>query len=110
MPPSARTSGSSPPRPLRRPPPPRPSSPLRETAGGKLEVVWPKGPFDGVKLQFELGTAGTQNDIDLRPNYTLNWLPAAGTSAIIKVRLMYILKGNDTGTWSDWQQWTLTGV
>lgn len=66
--------------------------------------------FDGVKLQSDLGAAGMQNDIDLRPNYTLNWLPPAGTSAIIKVRLMYILKGNDTGTWSDWQQWTLTGV
>ena len=37
-------------------------------------------------------------------------LPPTGTSAITKVRLMYILKGNDTGSWSDWQQWTLTGV
>ena len=83
---------------------------LRETAGGKLEVVWPKGPFDGVKLQFDLGGGVIQNDIDLRPNYTLNWLPPAGASAIIKVRLMYILKGNDTGNWSDWHQWTLTGV
>ena len=83
---------------------------LRTTAGGKLEVVWTKGAFDGVKLEFDLGTAGKQSDVDLRPNYTLNWLPATGTSAIIKVRLMYILKGNDTGTWSDWQQWTLTGV
>ena len=83
---------------------------LRVTAGGKLEVVWTKGAYDGVKLQFDLGAAGMQNDVDLRPNYTLNWLPPAGTSAIIKVRLMYILKGNDTGSWSDWQQWTLTGV
>ena len=87
-----------------------PSFTLRSTAGDKLEVVWPKGPFDGVKLQFDLGGGVIQNDVDLRPNYTLNWLPAAGTSAIIKVRLMYILKGNDTGNWSDWQQWTLTGV
>ncbi len=47
-------------------------------------------------------------DVDLRPNYTLNWLPPTGTSAIIKVRLMYSLKGNDTGNWSDWQQWTHT--
>ena len=82
---------------------------LRTTAGGKLEVVWTKGPFDGVKLQFDLGAGVMQNDVDLRPNYTLNWLPAAGTSAIIKVRLMYIHKGEDTGNWSDWQQWTLTG-
>jgi len=83
---------------------------LRTTAGGKLEVVWAKGQFDGVKLQFDLGAAGMQNDTDLRPNYTLNWLPATGQSAIIKVRLMYILKGDDTGNWSDWKQWTLTGV
>ncbi|MCX6981097.1 MAG: hypothetical protein NTV08_10150 [Verrucomicrobia bacterium] len=75
---------------------------LRTTAGGKMEVVWTKGVFDDVKLQFDLGTAGTQNDIDLRPNYTLNWLPAAGNSAI--------LKGEEFGTWSPWQQWTLTGA
>lgn len=83
---------------------------LRTLANGKMEVVWPKGGNDGVKLQFKLGGGVTQDDIDLRPNYTLNWLPPAGTSAIIQVRLMYILKGNDTGAWSDWQQWTLTGV
>ena len=61
-----------------------------------------------MKLQFGLGAVGIQNDMDLRPNYTLNWLPAAGQSAIIKVRLMCILKGNDTRSWSDSQQWTLT--
>jgi hypothetical protein len=83
---------------------------LRTTAGGKMEVVWPKDVFDGVRLQFNLAAAGMKEDIDLRPNYTLNWLPPAGTSVIIQVRLMYILKGEDTGTWSDWQQWTLTGV
>ena len=83
---------------------------MRVTAGGKLEIVWVKGQFDGVRLQFDLGAAGMQNDMDLRPNYTLNWLPAAGTSAIIKVRLMYILKGVDTGNWSDWKSWTLTGA
>ena len=34
-------------------PPPAPAAPaftLRETASGKLEVVWTKGKFDGVKL------------------------------------------------------------
>ena len=30
----------------------------------------------------------TQSDTDLRPNYTLNWTPAPGTAAMIKVRLM----------------------
>lgn len=94
------------------PAPPSTISPvfdLRETTGGKLEVVWKKKEFDGVRLEFDLGTAGTQSDIDLRPNYTLNWLPAAGQSAVIKVRLRYLLKGEDFGNWSDWQQWTLTG-
>ncbi len=83
---------------------------LRSTTGGKLEVLWTKKEFDGVKLEFDLGTAPTQTDIDLRPNYTLNWLPAAGQSAVIKVRLRYIYKGEDFGNWSDWQQWTLTGA
>lgn len=83
---------------------------LRTLPGGKMEVVWTKGGNDAVKLQFNLGGGVIQDDTDTRPNYTLNWLPPAGTSVIIQVRLMYILKGQDTGAWSPWQQWTLTGV
>jgi len=74
-----------------------------------VEVVWSKEAFDGVKLEFDLGTAGMKSDVDLRPNYTINWLPAAGTSAIIRARLRFIYKGEDFGNWSAWQQWTLTG-
>ncbi len=101
------TEGVEPP-----PPPPGDTAPefdLRGTAGHKLEVVWTKRDFDGVKLEFDRGTAGILTDIDLRPNYTLNWLPALGQSVIIKVRLRYIQKGEDFGNWSDWRQWTLTG-
>ena len=83
---------------------------LRLTTGDKLEVVWTKGQSEGVKLQFNLGAAGTQDDIDTRPNYTLNWLPAAGQSAVIQVRLAYLLKDGTTGSWSDWKSFTLTGA
>lgn len=83
---------------------------LRTTSGGKLEVVWTKNEFDGVKLAFDLGAAGTQTDIDLRPHYTLNWLPTPGQSAVIKVRLRYLYKGEEFGNWSEWQTWTLTGA
>lgn len=79
------------------------------TTGGKLEVRWKKGVFDGVKLEFDLGAAGMKSDIDLRPSYTLNWLPAAGQSAVVRVRLLYILRGDDFGQWSDWATFTLTG-
>ncbi len=92
------------------PPAAVPDFTLRLTTGDKLEVVWTKGPSEGVKLQFNLGTAGTQEDIDTRPNYTLNWLPAASVSAIIQVRLAFLLKDGTTGAWSDWKQFTLTGA
>ena len=82
---------------------------IRGTAGGKAEYVWTKDEFDGVKIETDTGAAGILKDIDLRPNYTLNWLPPAGTSVIIKARLRYIYKGEDFGNWSPWQQWTLTG-
>jgi hypothetical protein len=83
---------------------------LRLTTGNKLEVVWTKGRSEGVKLQFKLGATETQDDIDTRPNYTLNWLPPAGQSAIVQVRLAFLLKDGTTGTWSDWKQFTLTGA
>jgi hypothetical protein len=83
---------------------------LRGTTGGKLEVVWKRRIYDGVKLQFDLGAAGMQNDTDTRPNYTLNWLPPAGTAVTIKVRLLYLYKAEDFGNWSDWQSWTLASV
>ena len=76
----------------------------------KLEVAWTRGKSEGVKLQFNLGAAGTQEDIDTRPNYTLNWLPAADASAVIQDRLAFLLKGGTTGTWSDWKRFTLTGA
>lgn len=83
---------------------------LRATSGDKAEALWPKGQFDGVKIEVDRGTAGLLTDTDLRPNYTLNWLPPAGTSAIIKMRMRYIYKGEEFGNWSPWQQWTLTGA
>ena len=79
------------------------------TTGGKLEVRWKKGVFDGVKLEFDLGAGGMKSDIDLRPSYTLNWLSAAGQSAVVRVRLLDILRGEDFGQWSDWATFTLTG-
>ena len=94
-------------------PPPAAAVPgftLRLTTGGKLEVVWTKGQSDGVRLQFNLGAAGTQEDTDTRPNYTLNWLPPAGQSVVIQVRVAFMLKDGSAGTWSDWKPWTLTGV
>lgn len=45
---------------------------------------------------------GTQTDMDLRPHYTLNWLPAPGQSAVIKVRARYLYKGEEFGNWSEW--------
>lgn len=83
---------------------------LGTTTGHKLEVLWTKGIFDGVKLEFDLGAAGTKADIDLRPNYTLNWLPPAGTAVNVKVRLRYIYKGEDFGNWSEWKSFMLAAV
>jgi hypothetical protein len=95
-------------------PPPSPTvSPdlgARETSGGKLEVLWKKGEFEGIKLEFDLGTAGIKTDIDLRPNYTLNWLPPIGTSVIIRYRAIYLRSGEEYGNWSDWVSYTLTGA
>lgn len=82
---------------------------IRETSGRKGEILWTKGPFDGVRIEVDRGTAGLFTDLDLRPNYTLNWLPTTGQATVIKVRLRYIYKGEDFGNWSEWQTWTLTG-
>jgi len=74
------------------------TAPFRSTSGGKLEVVWIKKEFDGVKLAFDLGPAGNQTDIDLRPHYTMNWLPAAGQIAVIKARPATSTKARNSAT------------
>lgn len=83
---------------------------LRETSDDKVEIVWTKGVYDGVKIEVDRGAAGGFTDTDLRPNYTLNWLPTAGTATVIKVRLKYIYKGEEFGNWSEWKTWTLAGA
>lgn len=83
---------------------------LRLTTGGKLEVRWKKGAFSGVKLEIDLGSAGMRSDFDLSPHYTLNWLPPAGQSAVVRVRLIYLRGDMEFGQWSDWKSFTLAGV
>lgn len=82
---------------------------LALTTGGKLEVRWKKGHFSGVKLDFDLGAAGMRSDFDLSPHYTLNWLPPAGQSAVVLVRLVYLQGDAEFGQWSDWKSFTLAG-
>lgn len=82
---------------------------LRQTSGARLEVVWTKGPFNGLRLEFDLGADGSKGDIALLTRYVFDWMPATGISAIIRVRGRYLYKGEDFGTWSPWQNWTLTG-
>lgn len=75
--------------------------------GGKLEVVWTKGVYNGIALEFDLGTAGIKADKDFSPNYILNWMPPTGQTALIKVRIRYLVKDDEFGLWSSWQEWAL---
>lgn len=74
-----------------------------------MEVVWTRGVYNGIALEFDLGSAGMKTDKDFSPNYTLNWMPATGQTVRIKVRIRYLVKDEEFGNWSAWQEWNLTG-
>lgn len=81
----------------------KPSIGIRLVQGGKPEVMWAKGDFDGVDIYADRGN-GTWVFIatDNYPNYIDNTpLPATGTAAVWKYKAIYKYDDEQVGAYSD---------
>ena len=70
--------------------------------GGRVNLDWKKGKFDGIIIEKDSGNGFLVLDKDMHPNFIDNSpLPPAGESAIWRYRAMYLLSDDRVGMWSD---------
>lgn len=70
--------------------------------GGKVNLDWKKGKFDGIVIEKDSGNGFIVLDKDLHPNFIdKSDLPPAGESAVWKYRAMYLYNDDQVGLWSD---------
>lgn len=80
------------------------------TDSGHPVVKWKKSIYDGVDVYVDRGTGFTRAERDLRPPYVdRHPLPAVGTSAVWKYKLIYVYKDETIGSWSDEVAVTVVG-
>jgi hypothetical protein len=72
------------------------------SSGGQPQLVWKKGQFQGVEIWKSTGAAFTKLDRDMKPDFIDKAdLPAAGTSAVWKYKMIYLFNDETVGSWSD---------
>ncbi len=75
---------------------------IKFSSGGYPNLRWTRGKFQGVEIWKDSGTGFTKLDRDMRPDYTDKTnLPAAGATAVWKYKMIYLLKDEVIGNWSD---------
>lgn len=76
---------------------------LRLVNGGKPEVVWSKGDFDGVDIWVDRGNGSFEFlATDTVPNYIDSFsIPATAQSALWKYKAIYRYGDDIVGLWSD---------
>lgn len=84
---------------------------IRLVSGGKPELVWTKGRFEGVVIyRKEQGGSYSRLNTDLRPNYVDNTATApAGQSKAYTYKMIYLYNDEQVGMWSDEVSITVTG-
>ena len=78
--------------------------------GGKVNLDWKKGKFDGIVIEKDSGSGFIVLDKDLHPNFIDNSpMPSSGQSAVWRYRAMYLFSDGMVGIWSDIVTTTVTG-
>lgn len=79
-------------------------------SSGNPMLKWVKGKFDGVEIYVDRGTGFTKLTRDIRSPYIdTHPLPPLGQSAIWKYKMIYIMKDEKVGDWSNEASITVTG-
>jgi hypothetical protein len=72
------------------------------SSGGHPNLRWTRGKFQGVEIWKDSGNGFSKLDRDMRPDYIdKSNLPAAGITAVWKYKMIYLLKDEVIGNWSD---------
>ncbi len=84
---------------------------IRLVAGGHPEIVWTRQGMGALEIQKQNGDGQWHFlAMDTVPNYTdMEALPASGQSAVWQYRVIYRLKDERVGQWSDVVSVTVTG-
>ncbi|MBC7524485.1 MAG: hypothetical protein H7239_08625 [Flavobacterium sp.] len=70
--------------------------------GGRVNLQWKKGKFDGILIEKDNGAGFITLDKDLHPNFIdPSPMPAQGESALWRYRAIYLLNDAKVGQWSD---------
>ncbi len=69
-------------------------------AGGKVQVQWKKGVFDGIRIEVDRGSGWQFLDNDIKPHYDDPTSPPPG-AAVWKYRAIYLMGDEQFGQWSD---------
>ena len=78
--------------------------------GGKVNLNWKKGKFDGIVIEKDSGSGFVTLDKDIHPNFIDNSpLPEVGVSVVWKYRAMYLYRDEPVGIWSDIVTTSVTG-
>jgi hypothetical protein len=78
--------------------------------GGRVNLVWKKGKFDGIIIEKDNGAGFITLDKDLHPDFIDNsTMPTQGESQIWKYRAMYLYNDDKVGLWSDVVTATVAG-
>ena len=82
----------------------QPDFEIELNSGGRPNLLWPKGKFQGVEIWKDNSTGQGFKflDKDFNPDYLdKSDLPAAGTSAVWKYKMIYLYKDEQVGNWSE---------
>lgn len=81
------------------------------TTGGRVEIVWKKGRFDGIRIEVDRGDSQGWRflAVDTQPDYVDTVKPAPGTSAKYRYRAIYLLDDEEFGQWSQPFEITVAG-
>jgi hypothetical protein len=91
----------------------KPKFTITLSSGGHPHLLWIKGKYQGVEIWKDSGDgAGYKKlDKDFRPDFTdKSDLPAAGSSAIWKYKMIYLYNDEHAGSWSDEVVVTVAGA
>ena len=80
------------------------------SSGGHPNLRWTRGKFQGVEIWKDSSAGFIKLDRDMRPDYIDKTnLPAAGATAVWKYKMIYLLKDEVVGNWSDVVNVTVQG-